>query len=298
MRIEADGISKSFGHVAALRGVSFSIEPGSRVALVGANGSGKSTLNRVLAGLLAFDGGLRMGGCDQRAERAAISAQMVYLPQTAPLSNVPVREVVGAFARLRGLSVSELEKAGQRLEIDVQRTAAASFRSLSGGMRQKLLLSLALACPATLFLLDEPTASLDVRTRERFFEMFSSLSRSATMIFCSHRLEEIRALVDEVLALEDGQISYRGPAPSFLDVRARSILEICVAEGADAVLFEHGFRRAAGGWWVRGVSRTDKGRILEALLPALGPRVRDLNVRELEGLDLCAEDPPEEELHA
>ncbi len=102
------------------------------------------------------------------------------------------------------------------LELDLGELGSRLFRSLSGGTKQKLLITLALAADASLLVLDEPTASLDARARERFFPLVEELAPDATLLLCSHRLEEVRQLVDHVLMLAEGRLVYDGPAARFL----------------------------------------------------------------------------------
>ncbi len=287
MRIEAHGLGKRFGEVVALRDVSFDVPVGSRVALVGPNGSGKSTLNRALMGLLRYEGEIRIDGRSPREERVAIAARMAYVPQIAPSLAAPVRELVRAVVRVRGGEAAAVEKLAAQLDLDLGTVADRPFRGLSGGMKQKLLLALALAARPSLLVLDEPTGSLDARTRERFFPLFQELTPETTVVLCSHRLEEVRQLVDRVLLLEEGRLAYEGAAADFLAAGARSLVEVC-AEGdaAEAWLREHGFRRGTGRWWVRSVSQAEKLRLLSRLTADLAGSVRDLNVRDLEVLDI------------
>src|SRR5690606_30285753 len=121
--------------------------------------------------------------------------------------------------------------------------AARPFRSLSGGSKQKLLIALALAARPELLILDEPTASLDAEARGRFFELQRELAGDATLILCSHRLEEIRSLVDHVVALHEGRRVYDGDAASYLSQRVGSLLELRIATGptTDGWLTGHGF---------------------------------------------------------
>jgi ABC-type multidrug transport system ATPase subunit len=155
-------------------------------------------------------------------------------------------------------------------------------------MRQKLLIAIALSSGATLLVLDEPTGSLDPRSRDRFFELFAELEPDTTLLLCSHRLEEIVPLVDHVLALDEGRVAYHGSAGAFLDARASSVLELRVrGEAAAALLAERGFRRGGPGWWLRTVPRGEKSRLLTELATALGAAIEDLNVRDLEALDLA-----------
>lgn len=282
-------MARRFGRVEALRDVSFEVPAGGRVALVGPNGSGKSTLNRVVMGLIGCEGEVRVDGRSPLRERVAIARRMAYVPQTAPQSGAAVREIVGALCDLRGLAVAEVGKLAGRLDLDLEALGGSALRALSGGQRQKVLLALALSSRATLLVLDEPTSSLDATSRERFFELFAELAPETTLLLCSHRLEEIRPLVDHVLALHEGRVAYDGPAAGFLDARAVSLIEVAVDEAAAGWLRERGFRPGAAGWWVGSASRRDKPGLVRELLRELGPAVRDLNVRELEGLELDPE---------
>jgi ABC-2 type transport system ATP-binding protein len=138
------------------------------------------------------------------------------------LSNLgaPVGELVGALARIRGIPVARVEKLGARLDLDLPSLAGRPFRGLSGGMKQKLLVALALASEPALLILDEPTGSLDARSRERFFGLFEELADDVTVILCSHRLEEVQQLVDHVLVLEEGRLVYDGHASGFLEMNS------------------------------------------------------------------------------
>ena len=291
MEIEARNLGKRFGDVLALCDVSFDVPAGSRVALVGPNGSGKSTLNRALMGLIRYDGEIRIDGCSPLTDRIAVARRMAYVPQIAPSLAAPVRDLVGAIARVRGGDVADVEKAAARLDLDLATVARRPFRGLSGGTKQKLLIALALAARPSLLILDEPTGSLDARTRERFFPLFEELASETTVVLCSHRLEEVRQLVNRVLLLEEGRLAYEGAAADFLAAGARSLVEVCVeGDGAGRWLRERGFRRGTGRWWVRSAGQWQKGKLLAELTTELGEAVRDLNVRDLEVIEIDAED--------
>src|SRR5690606_37970169 len=167
--------------------------------------------------------------------------------------------------------------------------ARRPFRSLSGGTKQKLLIALALAADASLLILDEPTASLDAGARERFFEQFAALPDTTTLVLCSHRLDEIRPLVAQILQLAEGRVAYDGPADAFLARSGLAALDVW-AEGAPAAawLAERGFRRGAGGAWHATVPIEKKLPLLAEAATALGPALRNLNVRDLETIELGA----------
>jgi ABC-2 type transport system ATP-binding protein len=207
VQIELTHVSKRFDGVEALRDISLAIPAGAKVALVGPNGSGKSTLVRGVMGIVRCEGEVRLDGQDPFAHRTRLAAHMAYVPQTAPHLGATVGEVVRAVARLRGLDPAGIRNLADELELDLAAVARRPVRALSGGMKQKLLIVLALAAPVSLLIMDEPTASLDARTREAFFRLFRERASDATLLLSSHRLTEVRRLVDRVVALEDGRVA-------------------------------------------------------------------------------------------
>lgn len=219
MKIELRNVSKSYGPVLALREVSLTLASGSRVALVGPNGSGKSTLIRALLGMVRTEGEVFINDRDAYGDRNVLAPQIVYVPQTPPQLSFTVGELVAAVRMIRDLRHGEIEHCAQRLSFDLEAVAAKPVRALSGGMKQKLTLTLALAPRARLLILDEPTASLDPESRRRFYEMLRERAQSATMILSSHRLDEVRRLVDEVVVLDNGRVHSHRALSDFLDGR-------------------------------------------------------------------------------
>jgi len=292
VRIEAREVGKRYGRVIALDGVSFELAPRSRVALVGPNGSGKSTLNRILMGLVACQGSVRLDGRCPFRERVALAREMAYVPQIAPQLAAPVDEVVRAIERVRGLSREAVARVAGELELDLAAIGRRPFRSLSGGTKQKLLIALALSSGASLLILDEPTGSLDARSRERFFALFEALAADVTLVLCSHRLDEIRLLVDHVLRLEEGRIAYDGPAAALLDRHALAAIDVW-ADGGPAAgwLLARGFRRTPAGVWHRTLPQAEKLKLLAEIARELGPALRNLTARDLEGIDLAGVAP-------
>ncbi len=287
MELELRDLRRRFGRVEALRGVSCRIEAGRRVAVVGPNGSGKSTLNRCVLGLLRFEGEIRLGGRSVGEDPVAVARRVAYVPQIAPNLAAPAGELVRAVARVRGRDVASVARVAARLDLSLGEVEHRPFRGLSGGMKQKLLIALAFASGADLLVLDEPTGSLDAHSRARFFELFSELAGGATVLLCSHRLEEVRQLVDQVLVLSDGRLVHDAPVSDFLEGVALSVVEVRVAgPEAEAWLRARGFRPASGSWWVRVGPHAEKARLLEEVLARLGGAVQDLNARDVEALDL------------
>lgn len=231
MRVEWRDVKKRFGKTEVLRGVTLTLPPGRRAALVGPNGSGKSTLIRAMLGLLACEGEVRLDGQSPFEDRLSVARKLAYVPQVAPQLSASVEELVGLVALTRDLEKARIHQKAELLELDVAAIARRPFRNLSGGMKQKLLIALALASDASLFVLDEPTASLDARARNRFFAAFEALPADATLLVCSHRLEELERMVDQVVALEEGRVVYDGPAAPYLAEAPREDGRLVIAGG-------------------------------------------------------------------
>jgi len=284
VEVELRDVRKRFGRVEALRGVSLSIPAGRRVAVIGPNGSGKSTLNRALLGLIACEGSVTIGGRDAFHERRQLATRTAYVPQVAPTLAASVGEWARLVGALRGVGTGELEKTAARVGLDLGALRERPLRALSGGMRQKLLIAFALAAPVSLLVLDEPTGSLDARSRERVLTLVDALSRETTVVLCSHRLAEIRSLVDDVVVLAEGRVVDRSSVRDFLDGAVVSVVEVRAEAPATPWLEAHGFRRGAGGWWTRPVPRPEKLDLLARLGGAGG--VLDVVVREAEALVL------------
>jgi len=287
MRVEARGLGKRFGRVAALRDVGFDLPAGRRAALVGPNGSGKSTLNRILMGLLHYDGELRIDGLAPSRERVEIARRMAYVPQTAPGLGAPLGDLVRELSRVRGMDPARVVSIAAELDLQLEDFARRPFRALSGGTKQKVLIALALASEPSLLILDEPTGSLDARGRERFLGLCDRLPDDATLLLCSHHFEEVRQLVDHVLVLDEGRLVYDGAATAFLDGSTTGVIEVRVeGERAVAWLVDHGFHQGGGGWWTRAAGRSEKSELLVKLANELGSSLRDVSARDLERIEV------------
>jgi ABC-type multidrug transport system ATPase subunit len=154
---------------------------------------------------------------------------------------------------------------------------------------------MALASGAELLLLDEPTASMDPRSRDAFFRLVERLPAATTVLLCSHRLDEIRRLVDRVVLLEEGRVAWHGPAGAYLEAHAEALVEISIGIDAEigaargktaAWLEERGFRRGAAGWWSKAMPVTERARLLAEIGQRLDGEVRDVIARDVERLTL------------
>ena len=285
MRVEGRAVRKRFGKVEALRGVDFTIPHGGKVGLIGPNASGESTLIRIILGLLRCDGELLLDGEAKR--RMETADRIAYVPQIAPKFGASVGEVIRAITRVRQISPDAVLSAGKELGIDLGAVERQAFRNLSGGAKQKTLISFALASRASLYVLDEPTASLDTQSRGDLFRLLGERTGDATMVLCSHRLEEIRTLVDRVMVLDEGRLSYFGPTEDYLDRMTLSTIDVQLANGAASdAISSMGFQPGVAGWWSRTATRAEKLELVDQLSRSLDGQILNLLVRDADAVQL------------
>jgi len=292
MDLALDHIVKRFGKITALADVSLAVPSGARVALIGPNGSGKTTLTRVLMGLVSHEGELSIDGRPARAVRASVARDIAYVPQVAPQVAASVGELTRLVTSSRGVAVADVAAVLARLDLDLDALWRRSFRDLSGGMKQKVLIALALGVRPRLVILDEPTASLDATSRARFGELARELVPDATVILCSHRLDELRTLADRVVALAEGRLTHDGPARGYVADHTQTIVEVRLTPEGTARqepgrwLGARGFARSSGDWWSAVVGHGDKLRLLPEIVRALDGALDDIVVRDLERVTL------------
>lgn len=227
--IAINNVVKKFGTNVAVNDVSFDVAPGESVALWGSNGAGKTTLIRCLLGVTGFDGSIMVDGIPSRTRGRAVRARIGYVPQVMPLFDLPVGEMVYLIARLRKADAAE---GLRRLEqFGLSHTRQRLVRNLSGGMRQKLALTLAMLGDPTVLVFDEPTANLDAATQKELIATLNALKQEGrTIIFTSHRWSEVRALADTVVHLEAGKAIERGSVSELAIVTDRVSLRFELAE--------------------------------------------------------------------
>ena len=200
--LAAHALTKRFGDRAALKRVSFELRSGELVGIVGPNGAGKTTLLSILAGVLDADEG----------ELSRPGAEAGWVPQQLALySKLSVAENLRLFARLE--RVSDVESAVERLleQTGLRDRAGEEVGRLSGGNQQRVNIAIGLLSQPSVLLLDEPSASLDPRQRERLWEFISALAnRGTTVVFSTHNVTEVERYATRVLLLADGELLFTG----------------------------------------------------------------------------------------
>ena len=249
--IEFESVTKRYGDLRAVDNVSFSLPAGESLALWGSNGAGKTTLLRCLLGATRFEGSITVDGISPAKNGKEARRRIGYVPQVVPVFDLKVGEMLQLTARLRGADVGNGLK---RLdEFGLSPTLLKPVASLSGGMQQKLALTLALLGEPPVLLLDEPTANLDARSQDELITLLIALKQQGrTILFTSHRWDEVRALADRVVVLDQGKCVSSGPAAQIAGstrdrIGLRVRLEPDTLDPAVALLGEHGFTVSRNG---------------------------------------------------
>ena len=204
--IEATRITKRFGRVAAVDSVSLTLEQGRALALWGSNGAGKTTLIRCLLGVIRFRGSACIGGIDVRRRGRHARALTGYVPQELAFhDDVRLGAAMVFFAGLRRAGRKE---AGGALDtVGLTGHERKRVRDLSGGMKQRLALAIAMLSDPPLIVLDEPTSNLDAEGRGEVVQTLRRLKDAGkTLLFASHRPDEVITLADRVLVMEHGVV--------------------------------------------------------------------------------------------
>lgn len=203
--IAVRNLSKRYGKTEALHDLSFTAVPGEILALWGANGAGKTTLLKAILGLIRFEGEIAVNGHDAARAGKAARRDIGYVPQEAVFYDWGVLATMQFYARLKKAPPERIPFLLRRLGLEPH--AHKAVAALSGGLKQRLALAIALLADPPLLLLDEPTASLDTVTQQDYLTLLTTLrAEGKTILFASHRLEEVEALADRALLLENGRL--------------------------------------------------------------------------------------------
>jgi ABC-2 type transport system ATP-binding protein len=222
--------------VRALDDVSIDVAPG-MFGLLGPNGAGKSTLMRIVVTLQRPDAGtVTLDGRDALAHPAAVRASLGYLPQDFGFhANVPVQETLAHFAALKGYAEAGVRR--DVVESLLQRVNLWEARhrvnaALSGGMRQRLGVAIALCGDPRLLVLDEPTAGLDPAERHRLYEVLAACGDRSIVLLSTHLVEDVHALCPAMAIIDQGRVVAQG-APDDLvrEFRGRLWRRVVASDG-------------------------------------------------------------------
>jgi nitrous oxidase accessory protein len=255
--INVSNLTKKFGDFTAIDNLSFEVAAGEAVSLWGPNGAGKTTIIRSLLGLLSAEGELRVNGFDAKKEGKKARAAVGYVPQElAFYDDLSARSTLLFYANLKGAPKSRIDQV--LAEVGLSEHGHKRVAALSGGMKQRLALAIALLANPPLLILDEPTSNLDTAAREEFIKLLlQQKAQGKTLLFTSHRLEEVETLATKVLVLEAGRLKLTCDIPAELaghlgmTVGLKLIMPNALHENALRLLQTWGFTASRNGIGLR-----------------------------------------------
>lgn len=204
--VSTTGVSKRYGSVHAVKDVTFTLNAGETIALVGHNGAGKTTLIKLMLGLIRpTTGTVSVLGEDPARGDFHVRQRLGYLPESVSFHMALTgRETLAFYARLKRVELSSADALFERVGL-AQEAADRPVRTYSKGMRQRLGLAQALLGEPRVLLLDEPTSGLDPALRRSFYDLITDLrAGGATVLLSSHALTELEDRADRVIIVNRG----------------------------------------------------------------------------------------------
>ena len=235
--IEVEGLTKRYGDVLAVDGISFEVQKGELFGFLGRNGAGKTTTVRMLTGLIKPDTGIiRIMGCNIREKAIQAKQLMGILPESSnayidltPVQNMVIKGKLYGLSKEKALATSEELLAKYGLE----EKKSTPVKKLSKGMKQRLLFCMALVNDPEILILDEPTSGLDVQSSRLIKDAINSLNASGITVFLTtHNMEEANQLCKRVAIIDRGKIVAIG-RPEDLKKRIRQVHSVEVSFGGD-----------------------------------------------------------------
>lgn len=264
--IEFQQLSKQFKNVQVLNNIVINIEPGNRVALVGSNGAGKTTLIRCLLGQYHYQGSVLVDGLVPREHRESILKRMGFVPQLPPPLKMPVGQLLQFSANVCDADVDRMIHVAERLGLILSDLMHRPFVKLSGGQKQKLLISIALGRDSDILIMDEPAANLDPEARHIFFQLLAEKPEHTIMLISSHRLDEVASLVNRVIEMDQGRIVLDDRVADLVDLTSKLYCRVALTRLEPAfskAIQQWGFSEAVDGLvWEGVVAGADRLRFL------------------------------------
>jgi len=207
MLVDVKNVTKKFMGTKVLDDVTLKIHNGDRVAMMGPNGAGKTTLVRAILGFYHIDSGeIRIKGYDPVKNRVNVLDKISFIPQLPPPVRLSIEELLMYVQKSSNILREKIFEESERMELDLAKHIKKPFFKLSGGMKQKLLIAIALSKKSELLIFDEPTANLDPKGREKFYELLTKIDKACSTLFITHRLDEIEGLVNRKIYMDLGKV--------------------------------------------------------------------------------------------
>ncbi len=205
-------LRKTYGKFVAVNDLTLDVAPQEAVALWGVNGAGKTTAIKCLLGLLRFSGQIQVNGYDVRKQGRSARRLIGYVPQElAFYKEMSTLDMAHFYARLKATPAARIAPVLE--QVGLAEHTRKPVGALSGGMKQRLALGLALLADPPVLVMDEPTSNLDTAARSQLLQLLVQVKEAGkTIVFTSHRIEEVEALADRVAVMEQGALQFTCPA--------------------------------------------------------------------------------------
>jgi ABC-2 type transport system ATP-binding protein len=234
MMIEVHHLTRFYGDFPALADVSFSVNEGEIIGLLGLNGAGKSTTLKILAGLMPpSSGSVRVDGLDLVADPDQVHGRIGYLPEDPPLyTDMRVADFVRYIGRLKGMTAAEVDARLPEVLATAQLTERAQqvIDTLSHGYRKRVGIAQAIIHNPRLVILDEPISGLDPVQIVGMRAVIRSLAKGRAVLLSSHILSEIEQTCDRIVVLRDGRLVAQGTETELTRSLTRTRLELRVRD--------------------------------------------------------------------
>ncbi|MCK4974396.1 MAG: ABC transporter ATP-binding protein [Sulfurimonas sp.] len=205
--IKINNLTKKFGSSISLDRVTCEFNKNDSIAIMGANGAGKTTLIRSILGYYhPDDGEVLINGFSPIVDRVRVLKDISFVPQLPPPIKLSIEELMSYVVTSSDVDKELILHYANEMKLDVKENLNKSFFKLSGGMKQKLLIAISLAKKSKIIIYDEPTANLDPNARDDFYRLLKQNEDDKTLLFVTHRLEEVKELVNRQIYMDLGKV--------------------------------------------------------------------------------------------
>jgi len=205
--IKITNLTKKFGKFVSLDNINCQFNNNEYIALMGANGAGKTTLIRSILGYYHCDKGeISVNGFNPIKNRIEVLKSISFVPQLPPPIKLNIKELLQYISSSANVDINLIKHYANEMKLDINKNYYKSFFSLSGGMKQKLLIAISLAKKSQIIIYDEPTANLDPVARDDFYRLLKQNEDDKILLFITHRLEEVEKIVNRQIYMDMGKI--------------------------------------------------------------------------------------------
>ena len=285
--ISATNVTKTYGEFKAIDDLSLQVEKGGVWALLGPNGAGKTTFLKCILGLREFSGSITIEGYDIVKNPKKAKMQIGYVPQHPTLyDELTVQETLRYFGDMRNVKRSRLKELLEFVGLELWARQPTS--ALSGGMKQRLMLAVALLSDPPTLLLDEPTANLDVRRQLEFRDLINLLvGEGKTVVLTTHLLGDVDQIAQKIMLINKGKLVVKSSVPDLfrdLDLTSQMYIELVdPTKEKDAIiaLEKSGANDISvkGTWLEMGIDPSNKIAVLDNLRNA-DCAIKDFKIEE------------------